>query len=52
MEKNKPSILNAWCMYDWANSVHSLVIVSAIFPIYFSNTAVNAQGGPDVEFWE
>ncbi|RDB06275.1 MFS transporter [Runella aurantiaca] len=50
MEKNKPSILNAWCMYDWANSVHSLVIVSAIFPIYFSNTAVNAQGGPDVEF--
>lgn len=50
MEKNKPSILNAWCMYDWANSVHSLVIVSAIFPIYFSNTAVNAQGGSDVEF--
>lgn len=50
MEKNKPSVLNAWCMYDWANSVHSLVIVSAIFPIYFSNTAVNAQGGADVEF--
>lgn len=50
MEKNKSSILNAWCMYDWANSVHALVIVSAIFPIYFSNTAVNAQGGPDVEF--
>lgn len=50
MEKNKSSILNAWCMYDWANSVHSLVIVSAIFPIYFSNTAVNAQGGPDVDF--
>ncbi|AXE16431.1 MFS transporter [Runella rosea] len=50
MEKNKSSILNAWCMYDWANSVHSLVIVSAIFPIYFSNTAVNAQGGADVDF--
>lgn len=37
-------------MYDWANSVHSLVIVSAIFPIYFSNTARNAQGGPEIEF--
>ncbi|MCU0340253.1 MAG: MFS transporter [Spirosomaceae bacterium] len=49
-QKNTPSILNAWCMYDWANSVHSLVIVSAIFPIYFSNTAVNATGGPDVVF--
>lgn len=49
-KKNIPSILNAWCMYDWANSVHSLVIVSAIFPIYFSNTAVNATGGPEIEF--
>ncbi|MFC0183540.1 MFS transporter [Pseudarcicella hirudinis] len=43
-------MLNAWCMYDWANSVHALVIVSSIFPIYFSNTAVNAQGGEIVEF--
>jgi len=37
-------------MYDWANSVHALVIVSSIFPIYFSNTAQNAQGGADVDF--
>jgi len=27
--------VNAWCMYDWANSVYSLVISSAIFPLYF-----------------
>ena len=50
MKKNVPVILNAWCMYDWANSVHALVIVSSIFPIYFSNTAKNAQGGPEVDF--
>ncbi|TAG18232.1 MAG: MFS transporter [Cytophagia bacterium] len=50
MKKNVPAILNAWCMYDWANSVHALVIVSSIFPIYFSNTAKNAQGGADVDF--
>jgi MFS transporter, UMF1 family len=50
-EKNNPRILNAWCMYDWANSVHSLTIVSAIFPIYFNSTAVSAQGGDVVPFW-
>jgi MFS transporter, UMF1 family len=27
-------------MYDWANSVHSLTITSAIFPIYFPIAAV------------
>ncbi len=33
--KNNPHTLRAWCMYDWANSAHALVIVSAIFPDYF-----------------
>lgn len=37
-------------MYDWANSVHSLVIVSSIFPVYFSATALNASGGPIIDF--
>ena len=38
--KNNPKILTAWTMYDWANSVHSLTITSAIFPIYFPIAAV------------
>lgn len=38
--KNDPKVINAWCFYDWANSVHALVIVTAIFPIYFGATAV------------
>ena len=41
--KNSPSktkIQNAWAFYDWANSVHSLTITSAIFPIYFPIAAV------------
>lgn len=25
----------AWIMYDWANSVYSLVIATAIFPVYY-----------------
>ncbi|MSQ79931.1 MAG: MFS transporter [Flavobacteriaceae bacterium] len=33
---NKKRIINAWCMYDWANSVYNLVIASAIFPIYYT----------------
>ncbi|MGB0432465.1 MAG: MFS transporter, partial [Bacteroidia bacterium] len=27
---------NAWAMYDWANSVYSLCVSTAIFPIYYS----------------
>jgi len=28
-------LINAWSFYDWANSVYSLVISTAIFPLYF-----------------
>ena len=48
--KNNPRILTAWTLYDWANSVHSLVIVSSIFPVYFSATALNDAGGPVINF--
>ncbi|PZU87214.1 MAG: MFS transporter [Chryseobacterium sp.] len=34
--KNNPKIMRAWALYDWANSVYSLVITSTIFPIYYS----------------
>ncbi|TVZ55139.1 UMF1 family MFS transporter [Lutibacter sp. Hel_I_33_5] len=29
-------LINGWAFYDWANSVYSLVISTAIFPLYFS----------------
>jgi UMF1 family MFS transporter len=51
MQKNTPSIINAWCMYDWANSVHALVIVSSIFPVYFSATALSVSGTPNIDFF-
>ncbi|NIJ54944.1 MFS transporter [Dyadobacter arcticus] len=51
MEKNNRTIVNAWCMYDWANSVHALVIISSIFPVYFSATALGASGTPDTNFF-
>ena len=34
--KNNPKIMKAWALYDWANSVYSLVITSTIFPIYYA----------------
>ena len=36
LPKGSKKLLNAWAFYDWANSVYSLVISSAIFPIYFA----------------
>jgi len=38
--QNNKKIQNAWAFYDWANSVHSLTITSAIFPIYFPIAAI------------
>lgn len=34
MERNKKAELG-WVMFDWANSAYSLVISTAIFPVYF-----------------
>lgn len=33
--KNDNKIIRHWCLYDWANSVYSLVITTAIFPPYY-----------------
>ncbi|MGX7666792.1 MFS transporter [Flavobacterium pedocola] len=37
LEKGSSKLLNAWASYDWANSVYSLVIASAVFPIYYGH---------------
>jgi UMF1 family MFS transporter len=34
---NNPKIIRAWSLYDWSNSVYSLVISSTIFPIFYSS---------------
>lgn len=43
---NHPKTIRAWYMYDWANSVYSLVIISAIFPVYYK--AVATTDGNDM----
>ena len=36
LQKGSKKLINAWAFYDWANSVYSLVISTAVFPIYYS----------------
>ena len=35
-EKKYKRIINAWSMYDWANSAFATTIMAAILPIYYS----------------
>jgi len=35
LKKGDKKLLHAWAFYDWANSVYSLVISSAVFPIFY-----------------
>src|SRR6056297_1529250 len=39
--KDDEKTINGWAMYDWANSVYSLVITSSIFPIFFENNTTS-----------
>ena len=50
MEKNNKKIINAWCMYDWANSVYSLTITTAVFPVYFLAMTENVLTNNKVNF--
>lgn len=47
--QNNKKIIHAWSMYDWANSVYSLVITSTIFPIYYN--AVTSSENSDTVFF-
>ncbi len=37
MQTASKKVINAWAMYDWANSVYNLVITSTIFPAFFES---------------
>lgn len=37
MQTASKKVINGWAMYDWANSVYSLVITSTIFPAYYNS---------------
>ncbi|HUZ57966.1 MAG TPA: MFS transporter [Hanamia sp.] len=49
MQTASKKVINGWAMYDWANSVYSLVITSTIFPAYYETVTKN-NGSNEVIF--
>jgi len=47
LEKGSPKLINAWAFYDWANSAYSLVIATAVFPIYYESVTSQNYGMVD-----
>jgi MFS transporter, UMF1 family len=45
MQTASKKVINGWTMYDWANSVYSLVITSTIFPAYYEAVANDKTAG-------
>jgi UMF1 family MFS transporter len=43
--RNDRRLTNRWAMYDWANSVYSLTIATAVFPIYYTNVTNTINNG-------
>ena len=41
MQTAPKKVINGWAMYDWSNSVYSLVITSTIFPAYYESVTKN-----------
>jgi MFS transporter, UMF1 family len=41
LEKGSRKLLNAWAFYDWANSVYTLTIASAVFPIFYDSLFID-----------
>ena len=52
MQTAPKKVINAWAMYDWANSAYNLVITSTIFPAYYDaitsvkNAEANSAASP------
>ena len=38
-EKRYKRIINAWCMYDWANSAFATTIMATVLPTFYSSVA-------------
>jgi MFS transporter, UMF1 family len=38
----------SWILYDWANSVYAIIIMAAIYPIYFTGVMTDSGGNGDI----
>ncbi len=48
LPKGSKKLIRAWAFYDWANSVYSLVISSAIFPIFYGALTILKDENGDI----
>ncbi len=44
LQKGDKKLTHSWAFYDWANSVYSLVISTAVFPIYYETITHTETG--------
>jgi len=41
-ERDYQRVVNAWAMYDWANSAFAAIILTAVFPVHYRALVTNA----------
>ena len=46
-ERDYRRVINAWAMYDWANSAFAVIILTAVFPVYYRSLATHAGYAPE-----
>ena len=46
-ERDYHRVINAWAMYDWANSAFAVIILTAVFPVYYRSLATHAGYAPE-----
>ena len=51
-DKMHGKIINAWCMYDWANSAFATTIMAAVLPTFYQSVAgANLEGNLATVYW-
>ncbi|MEA3439790.1 MAG: MFS transporter [Chloroflexota bacterium] len=51
-EKEHKRIINAWSMYDWANSAFATTIMAAVLPVFYASVAgANLPGNRATVYW-
>jgi len=51
-DKAYQKVINAWCMYDWANSAFATTVMSAVLPTYYAAVAgAGLPGNTATVYW-
>jgi UMF1 family MFS transporter len=51
-DKAYHNVINAWCMYDWANSAFATTIMAAVLPVYYESVAGRGlPGNTPTVYW-